>query len=263
MTKIALISDLHNESLRESQRKIPDIRLTENVDVLVLAGDIDVQEHGVLYAIRQSERLHIPVIYVLGNHELYRSDDKPLFASVKKATQRSSVHVLDTESVVIKNTLFIGATLWTDFELLGSEHRRRAINHAAFNMHDYYNIQIANDPFSPVFTPNSSQDLHEIEKKFIEKELANEFNGKKVVVTHHAPSIQCLPSFEHKDLLSACYASHLDWMIQKYQPHAWLYGHVHYPRKLQLGKTIVASQPHGYPHIVGTPEFFEPLIIEL
>ena len=113
--KIAYISDLHNEFLRETGLPVPDIKLNEPVDVLVLAGDIDVQEYGAQYAVRQSQHLELPVIYVLGNHEFYEADSLPVKDKVESLTRNTDVHFLDSDTVIINDVMFIGATLWTDF----------------------------------------------------------------------------------------------------------------------------------------------------
>lgn len=263
MTTIALISDLHNELLRDIGNPPPDIQLNRKVDALVMAGDIDVQEYGVRYAIRQSQRLDVPIVYVLGNHEFYETDDRPVIEKIREETQGTNVHVLSGESVELGNTLFIGATLWTDFELFGPGSRNQVLSHAAFNLNDYYNIRLVDKPFSPVFTPTTSSLWHEADRAFIETELARDYEGKRVVVTHHAPSLDCLPVFERKDLISACYASHLDWMIEKYQPNAWLHGHIHYPNQIQLGITTVISNPQGPPQFSAIPKFYEPLVFQI
>lgn len=263
MTKIALISDLHNELLRDSGNAIPDIKLNREVDALVMAGDIDVQEYGVRYAIRQSRILDIPVVYVLGNHEFYQTHDRPVMDKILDEIEGTNVHVLNGESVEIAGTLFIGATLWTDFELFGLNSKNRVLSHAAFNFNDYDNIRLVDKLFSPAFTPTTSSIWHEADKAFIQAELARDYDGKKVVVTHHAPSLQCLPVFERKDLISACYASHLDWMIEKYQPNAWLHGHIHYPNLIQVGETTIISNPSDYPQFSEIPEYYQPLVFQI
>ncbi|WP_273150652.1 metallophosphoesterase [Methylophaga thiooxydans] len=263
MTTIALISDLHNELLRDSGNAIPDIKLNREVDALVMAGDIDVQEYGVRYAIRQSRMLNIPVVYVLGNHEFYQTHDRPVMDKILDEIEGTNVHVLNSESVEIAGTLFIGATLWTDFELFGLNSKNRVLSHAAFNFNDYDNIRLVDKLFSRAFTPTTSSIWHEADKAFIQAELARDYDGKKVVVTHHAPSLQCLPVFERKDLISACYASHLDWMIEKYQPNAWLHGHIHYPNQIQVGETTIISNPSDYPQFSEIPEYYQPLVFQI
>lgn len=73
--KIQLLSDLHNEFLRNGKTSpnhlwsgsIPET----DADIIILAGDIDTGTNGAEWAISESERLEKNVIYVLGNHEFY------------------------------------------------------------------------------------------------------------------------------------------------------------------------------------------------
>ncbi len=259
MTKIALISDLHNELHREAGRPVPDLQLKTDVDVLVLAGNIDVQEHGAHYAVEQSQKFGVPVVYVLGNHEFYGTPDKPLIEKVLEQTRGTDVTVLDADTVTIADTRFIGATLWTDMELLGRNRKNQLLSHAALNVSDYDKIRFVHKPMSQVFTPTHACFWHEQDRAFIEAELTKDDDGKKVVISHYAPSAQCLSVSERDDLLSACRASHLDWMIEKYQPEAWLYGHIDYPNQLQLGKTTVINSPGGYQQ----QSSYEPLVIKI
>jgi len=263
MTKIALISDLHNEFYRAAGQPLPDIQLKTQVDVLVLAGNIDVQAHGVRYAIEQSQKLAVPLVYVLGNHEFHGTPDKPVIEKVLEEAQGTDVTVLDAESVTISGTRFIGATLWTDMELLGRNRKNQILSHSALNVSDYDKIKFTHKPVSQVFTPTHSCFWHEQDRSFIEAELKKDDDVKKVVITHHAPSAQCLSVGERDDLLSACRASHLDWMIEKYQPEAWLYGHIAYPNQLQLGKTTVINNPCAHQQQAKLATYFEPLVLKV
>lgn len=262
MTKIALISDLHNELHREAGWPVPDIQLKTAVDVLVLAGNIDVQEHGARYAVEQSQKLGVPVVYVLGNHEFYGSPDRPVIDKVLEQTRGTDVTVLDADSVTIADTRFIGATLWTDMELLGRNRKNQLLSHAALNVRDYDKIRFVHKPVTQVFTPTHACFWHAQDRAFIEAELTKNDNVKTVVITHHAPSALCLSISERDDLLSACRASHLDGMIEKYQPEAWLYGHIDYPNQVQVGKTTVINNP-GRHQQSSTANCYEPLVIKI
>ena len=245
--KIAYISDLHNDFLREEGQPVPDIELGGKADVLVLAGDIDVQEYGAEYALKQSVRLGIPVLYVLGNHEFYDTGYESVRDKVEGITQGTDVHFLDGDSVIIDDVMFIGATLWTDFMLLGKERHRSAVALATFQMNDYREIWLPDQPFFPKLTVNDTTLWHKFEKEFIEDELAKPAEFKKVVITHHAPSIGCLPPEEQNNLFSAAYASHLDELIERFDPAAWIYGHVHGESTIKVGKTKVCRNAMGYP----------------
>lgn len=262
--KIAYISDLHNEFLRETGLPVPDIKLNEPVDVLVLAGDIDVQEYGAHYAVRQSELLGLPVIYVLGNHEFYQSDSLSVKDKVESLTRNTDVHFLDGDSVIINDVMFIGATLWTDFMLFGEAKHHLTISHASFNMTDYAEIRLPDKPFSPRLTVRDTLLWHKLEKQFIEQALMMPAAKSIVVVTHHAPSLRCLPGHEQSDLISAAYASRLDSLIENHQPDAWIYGHVHGENSFNIGTTRICRNARGYPHLqTVTDTAYQPVVIHI
>lgn len=262
--RIAYISDLHNEFLREAGLPVPDIELNEPVDVLVLAGDIDVQEYGAQYAVRQSELLRLPVIYVLGNHEFYQADSPSVKDKVESLTRNTNVHFLDSDSVIINDVMFIGATLWTDFMLFGTAKHHLAISNASFNMTDYAEIRLPDKPFSPKLTVRDTMLWHKLEKQFIEEALMMPASKNKVVVTHHAPSLRCLPVHEQSDLISAAYASRLDSLIENHKPDAWIYGHVHGENTFNIGTTRICRYAQGYPHLQAvTNTSYQPAVIHI
>ena len=262
--RIAYISDLHNEFLRDAGLPVPDIELNEPVDVLVLAGDIDVQEHGAQYAVRQSERLGLPVIYVLGNHEFYQADSQSVRDKVENLTRNTGVHFLDSDSVMIDNVIFIGTTLWTDFLLFGSAKHHLAISHASFNMTDYSEIRLPDKPFLPKLTVRDTMLWHKLERQLIEETLMMSAAKSKVVVTHHAPSLRCLPTHEQSDLISAAYASRLDALIENHKPAAWIYGHVHGENTFNIGTTRICRHARGYPHLQAvTDKAYQPTVIHI
>lgn len=55
-----------------------------------------------------------------GNHEYYGGAIPRLTEKLKEAAVGSNVHVLDSDSVVIGGTRFLGASLWTDWRGDGS-----------------------------------------------------------------------------------------------------------------------------------------------
>ncbi len=118
--KLHILSDLHNEFLRNSKNlfqhrwdgSIPDT----DADIIVLAGDIDTGIQVAEWAIDESERLGKHIIYVLGNHEFYHHEYGALREKIKLLCEDKNVHCLDPGSYVLDDVRFVGATLWTDYE---------------------------------------------------------------------------------------------------------------------------------------------------
>ncbi|MBD1431569.1 metallophosphoesterase [Sphingobacterium sp. DN00404] len=75
------------------------------MDVLVLAGDIDIGTKGITWL--NSLGLQIPVIYILGNHEYYKGSYPRTLHKIKEYAKNSNIHVLEslllTLLVICKN----------------------------------------------------------------------------------------------------------------------------------------------------------------
>ena len=67
-----------------------------------------------------------------------------------------------------------------------------------------------------------------------------------VVVTHFAPSAGSVAERFKGSPLNACFVSELDERIRRWQPLAWLHGHVHDSFDYRLGDTRVVANPRGY-----------------
>jgi len=231
---IHILSDLHIEF--EPFEPPP----TES-DVIILAGDIHIGSKGLLWA--KESFAGKPVIYVLGNHEYYGKALPKLTEKLKQEAVGSNVHILENDSVIVGDVVFLGCTLWTDFELLGDP--RIAGYEATQKMTDYKKIRV-----SPQYRKLRSIDtavIHRRSLRWLKKALANHAGKNVVVVTHHAPSKRSLPQWYAEDLLSAAYASHLDEVVASSKVKLWIHGHIHAPRDYVIGATRVVCNPKGYP----------------
>ena len=101
----------------------------------------------------------------------------------------SNVHVLDNQSIVIEDVRFLGSILWTDFQLFGEIDKWFSIQRARQCMNDFAVISLENR----LFTPADSIALHESGRSWLRESWAEPFEGKTVVVTHHAPSARSVP----------------------------------------------------------------------
>lgn len=87
-------------------------------------------------------------------------------------------------------------------------------------------------------------ELHRISRRYIEAQLEDAPKGCRVVVTHHAPSMQSIPAHRRNNPLSAAYASRLDEWVGK--ADVWIHGHVHERCHYQVGECRVVCNPRGY-----------------
>src|SRR5271157_4078603 len=153
--KIQLMSDIH---LEFGDMVIPET----DADVVISAGDIHPGTKGLEWALGFKK----PVIYVAGNHEYYDHDiwqvDRDLFDLAFGTTvsflqegcqRRICVPAADGG---VEEVVFIGGTLWTDYNVLGD--RDLAMLRSADMMNDYQLIKYNDERF----TPQKSYELHQV-----------------------------------------------------------------------------------------------------
>lgn len=250
--KMHILSDLH---LEFSEFRPP----ADNGDVVVLAGDIHTGDAGIGWA-----RAIFPdqeIVYVAGNHEFYGRDRLETLSELRIAARECAVHFLDDEAIEIGGVRFIGATLWTDFNLFGKERRQFAMAEGQRGLNDFSLIREGSAQFSPA----DSIRLHENSLAFLEGELQKPFAGKTVVVTHHLPSPKSVAVRFRHDWLSPCFASNLDYMMGD-SVSLWIHGHTHDSMDYEVMGTRVVCNPRGYVRFNSGPENFDfnpALVVEI
>jgi predicted phosphodiesterase len=220
--KVAVCSDLHLE--------FGDLNITndENIDVLILSGDIcvakdiDRPEKGsrVVDFFKRCSFQFPNVVYVMGNHEHYHGDFATSPVIIQKMIAENhlnNVHFLDKESVVINDVLFVGGTLWTDmnkedpltlyqitrrmndFQIVSNSDRKVSYKIMVAVLDESGNAKIGADG-KPVyqaefhernaaFTPEDAVVDHKAMLKFLTETLTDVAPWQSVVVVgHHAPS---------------------------------------------------------------------------
>jgi len=264
--KIQILSDLHNEFLRNSKPVenhnwkgfIPET----DADIVILAGDIDTGAQGIEWACKESNRLDKPVIYVLGNHEFYHHEYGSLKNKILQFCGGTNVHCLDCGLYVMDGVRFIGATLWTDYEANVRIPQDLAMYHVGKSLADHYVIKIKSDNAYRKFKPIDALAIHRVERRWIEEQLAKPFDGKTVVVTHHGPHHVCQhPQYPVSDITSA-FHSDLSKLIDENDIDLWIYGHTHTNLNIAISKTRIISNQAGYPgeHVAG---FDASLLVEI
>ena len=247
--KVHILSDLHTEF---GPFEPPDV----HADVVVLAGDVGVGKAGVEWIKKHFPKQH--VIYVLGNHEFYGRTLQKLVKQLKEATKDTNIHLLENDEVKIGECVFLGCTLWTDFELFGEAHL--AGYDVMERMRDFSVIRV-----SPKYRKLHYLDTvsyHRTSVSWLKEKFEEHQGSRVVVVTHHAPSSQSIIEKYKENILSAGFASKLEPLVAESGAQFWVHGHVHSVHDYKLGNTRVLCNPRGYPdeHV---PEFNPSLVIEL
>jgi predicted phosphodiesterase len=234
--KIHVLSDVHIE-FGKFRHEPPEC------DVVVLAGDIGPGKSGIAWA--QMIFKDVPVIYVPGNHEFWGRIYSDHVLAMAKRSADAGILFGHNSTFVINGVRFICATLWTDLEIWGDTFTAGLA--ARRGMRDFDKIQMFDDRHQGGMGVQDWLDIHHESRAFIEGELARDFDGKTVVVTHHAPSEQSTDRVHYAgNPLTPCYASNLEKLILERQPALWIHGHVHQTFDYCIDRTRVVANPRGY-----------------
>ncbi|MDY7577275.1 metallophosphoesterase family protein [Herbaspirillum sp. RTI4] len=238
--RLLILSDLHHELWREHAPVInPEISLP---DVVILAGDINKGAKAVEWAARTFSE--IPVMYVHGNHEAYSKNLEDVPDEIQAACEASkNVHFLNRGEYLLGNVRFLGATLWTDFRLLGDDERQASMRAAEAAMADYKLIRLAKKNYRKLRSSDTAQ-LHAEDKSWLLRKLAEPFVGSTVVITHMAPSMLSVADQYSFDRVSSAYASRLDEVASL--ADVWVHGHMHDSSDYRIGRCRVVCNPCGY-----------------
>jgi predicted phosphodiesterase len=252
MTRIRVHSDVH---LEISDWTPPPAQ----ADVVVLAGDIHNGARGLEWARRHFPLT--PIVYVPGNHEYYGGRYHDVREDLRAAARSLDIHLLDGGEIVLHGTRFLGTTLWTDFELYGSdpEDVARAMHDVKRLMRDYRSIR-----FGPQgkFHPEHALRLHREQLHWLESRLAEPGDGATVIVTHHLPHRRSIhPKYEGARL-NPGFASDLARLMRP-PIRLWVHGHTHESMDYSVNGTRVVCNPRGYIPMQPNPAFDPALVVDL
>ena len=233
------------------------------VDLVVLAGDIDVGVGGIAYADQVATFTGAPVIYVAGNHEAYDRDLKDLPRQLQAAAWATEGRVFFLEQKIAslwfrdQRLHILGCTLWTDYAIDGQpdasmrEAARRMRDHACINWE------------AGCFLPAHALDLHRASLAWLDAQMANLRSrdplARILIVSHHAPCRTGLKAGR----FAPAYASDLESRIRAWHPQGWIHGHTHQGHLTLIDDVPVTSAPRGYlghDHRVLT---YRPAVLEL
>lgn len=268
--KAWIISDIHTSRIDRlwSRPLVPP-----DADVCICAGDVTSELAASLdYMLANIEPV-MPVVLTLGNHEYYGLTVDQAIARARRKVAGSQVHLLENDTVEIGGVKFIGATLWTDFEIAtGREDEdvpaevrlakaRAEIKHHAI---DFFEIRSDRRPGDFVDV-DELRDRHIASRDFIARELeGTTYNQPSVVLSHHAPLQDSLDWRFEGNPSNAAYASDLSGMIEAYAPKYWVHGHIHRNRDYMHHQTRIICNPRGLGDGERIGSGFKPdLVIEL
>jgi predicted phosphodiesterase len=261
---IRLMSDLHLE-MSKGDMDIP-VLPTDKETVLVLAGDIGVAKSPNTYTqfIEKASKQFQDVVWICGNHEYYGSSMLRAIPKIEvklSEMQLPNVHFGDCFTVVINDTAFICATLWTDMN-----------NQDPFTMYsirtimaDFAVIRTGSiiEPYKRRIRPIDLVGEFKVSKQFIFDEIKShqDQGHKTVVVTHHGPCSKSIHEmYASQTTTNGAYVSELgNDIVDAGGPNLWVHGHTHMSFDYMIGdNTRVVVNPRGYASIDQINPDFDP-----
>ncbi|MBY3441602.1 metallophosphoesterase [Rhizobium laguerreae] len=266
-----IISDLHYspmEAIVGAPLRIPD------ADICICAGDISENVSMSIAYLRRDIERHMPVILVLGNHDYYNSSIDLALEKARREIEGTRINLLENQCIEMAGCRFVGATLWTDFAVSigGDEHvppeERRAI---AFGlvpslMADFsciYRSDARRPCENGLITVQEILKRHIASRSYIDQELSKPFDGRTIVVTHHAPRTESFDARFYGHVTNAAFGSDLSDLIARRRPSVWMHGHIHKFRDYMADKTRVICNPRGYGSERETSGFRSGFVIDL
>jgi len=261
--RVKICSDLHLE-MCEQKHGVPDLGSGE---ILILGGDILCARHfkknGPLKKVyddflQKCVKNFDEVLYINGNHEFYSSHYDTTFDVLAEHLPKE-IHYLENDYVKIKDWVFLGATLWTDFR----NENTLEMMEAAQCMNDYKVIRIGSNYRK--MNPDDTLGFHKKSKLFLLDTLPMFENQKVWVLSHHAPSYQSVhPKYRSSGIANGAYVNNFDDLILSHpQIKCWSHGHTHESMDYMIGDCRVICNPRGYFPSEINPNFNPNLEIEI
>lgn len=212
-----------------------------DADVVVLAGDILTEHYGLTWARRAFPDTRI--VYVLGNHEFYDAHYEAVLERARKEAASLAIDLLECDQVVIDGVRFLGTTLWTDFEIDEPSPGipSFAMWYANQNMADFRLIRYRGG----LLHAEATREFHQESRRGLNARLAEPFEGKTVVVTHHLPHRRSINRMFDRHPLNPAFASHLPGLVTA-PVDLWIHGHTHCSCDYVTDGTRVLCNPRGY-----------------
>lgn len=244
--KILAFGDLHFDHwLRSGRNPIAGVEpFLEDLDALLILGDLaNSPERGwpnalgwLKYVIDPSRIWLLP-----GNHDYYGfrldGDDR-----LRELAENEGANFLQKSALDLGGVRFLACTLWSDFRLRGDMHRQNDMEAALRSMNDYQLIRTRED--GPIARPEDTAAIFDDHLGWLSGELDRPFDGRTVVLTHHAPSRSVSGKV---DEVSPAFGSDLDDLIQAKKPDLWLSAHTHRHLEAKVGETSLRNVSLGYP----------------
>lgn len=263
MMKFRVFSDLHininkdNNLLKELQRNTSD-------DVLnVICGDISGNYNQSVNWIKKYCK---KALFVSGNHELAAYDDTNSIQEINDLFRSFLIPpnylYLQNDFISYDDVLFIGCTLFTDYEygIESYDNQNQCLAEYFLNDFRFGTYSLGDEKCE--LEPYHYREFFDESLDFIKETIEKYKDYKIVIITHHGCSPKSISQQYLNHKLNASFVSNLDdFILQHQQIKYWIHGHLHSNSDYMLGNTRVICNPLGY--INENTNFNSNLILEI
>ena len=233
-----IASDLHLE-FPDNRNYLQNSPIIPKADILLLGGDImpihKIDARGFKNFIDYFSDHFEKTYWIPGNHEFYGGDLSNYQGSFKEDI-RTKVHLLNNNVIMEGNSELIMSTLWTKIS-------KRNLGEIRYSVNDYRNIGLRKKTLEPEDTTK----MFEENLKFLESSLAKQKKAKRIVLTHHVPTLQNYPPKYKGDVLNEAFTVDIDNLITGSDIDYWVFGHHHFNvPSFKLGCTTMLTNQLGY-----------------
>ena len=238
-----------------------DMLRSADIDLVLLAGDIDLGRRGVEWA---AEEFHgLPVVMIAGNHEFYHRDYSEALDELKSAARASgNVTFLDRSearfSIRGQSVRILGCTLWTDFAIYAAD---------GMSQQDAIRDSTTVRAFQCIrhrggfLAGREMLDLHRKDVTWLSSALYRPHDGTTIVMTHYPPIREGLGAWDNGSARAAAFACDISRLLWRHSPDLLVWGHTHQNFDERWGCTRLVSHPRG--HSLERSDDYQPKIIEL
>jgi len=224
--RLRVLSDLHFEFHMDNGATLTRKVTRGDFDVLVLAGDIG-SCHELYRSVHRLVKAVAPkpVVYVLGNHELYGGSLEEALNEVEQLkVDCPNLIFLEQGTAEIQGQRFIGCTLWYEHPVPLPDDKE---------MGDFAYIE------------GTYAWIHD-KAKASAKWLRNTIQPGDVVVTHFIPHVKSIAPQWANSSLNHYFVHNVGDVVENGEAKLWIHGHTHCSFDYVVGTTRVVCNPFGY-----------------
>jgi len=234
--KIQYASDLHLE-FPENKQFLKENPIKPVGDILVLAGDI------VLFSLMKDHTDFFKYLsdnfqktyWIAGNHEYYHTDVSNRIGTFKEEIAEN-VFLVNNLAIKEQNVDLLFTTLWSNISAKNELEIKSRLS-------DFHVITINDE----AFRPKAYNLLHQDSLVFLINELTKQSTNKRVVVSHHVPTIINYPSIYLGSKINEAFVVDLTDLIESNIIDAWIYGHSHFNTPdFKINDTLLLTNQLGY-----------------